>query len=150
SGACERALALGPGDARVLRNCGLLEVRTGHIDSALKLLNRALALDPLSPDCHATLVLTLLDLRRYPEALAAFKHADALASGCGDFAAGVGTVYSLLGDFESARSFCEKNPERILYRFCLTVTYGKLGRHADADAMLAKIRASSGDAPAWW
>jgi hypothetical protein len=30
------------------------------------------------------------------------------------------------------------------------MTYDKLGRHADAETMLAKIRASSGDAPAWW
>jgi tetratricopeptide (TPR) repeat protein len=32
----------------------------------------------------------------------------------------------------------------------LTSIYDKLGRHADAEAMLAKIRASYGDAPAWW
>jgi tetratricopeptide (TPR) repeat protein len=149
SAACERALAFGPGDARVLRNCGWLEVRTGHIDSGLKLLNRALALDPLNPSSHAILGGALLDLRRYPEALAAFKDADTLASGRGIFAAGIGTVYYLLGDFESARSFCETKPERPIYRFCLTMTYDKLGRHADAEAMLAKIRASYGDAPAW-
>jgi serine/threonine-protein kinase len=150
SGACERALALGPGNARALRVCGVLEVMTGHSDSGLRLLNRALALDPLHPNSHSSLGDALLDLRRYPEALAAYKDADALASGRGDFAASIGIVYYLLGDFESARSFCEKKPERILYQFCLTGIYDKLGRHADAEAMLAKIRASYGDAPALW
>jgi tetratricopeptide (TPR) repeat protein len=149
SGACERALALGPGNARALRDCGVLEVMTGHIDSGLKLLNRALALDPLNPNSHAFLGLALLDLRRYPEALAAFKDADALLPGRADSSLFIGIVYYLLGDFESARSFCEKKPERPLNGLCLTMTYDKLGRHADAEAMLAKIRASYGDAPAW-
>ena len=147
--ACQRALALGPGNARVLRDCGEFEVKTGHIDSGLRSLNRALALDPLNPNSHAALGAALLDLRRYPEALAAEKDADALASGRADFAATIGIVYYLLGDFESARSFCEKKPERIFYRLCLTVIYDKLGRHADAETMLAKIRASYGDTPAW-
>jgi tetratricopeptide (TPR) repeat protein len=108
-----------------------------------------LALDPLNRNSHAVLGAVLLDLRRYPEALAAYKEADALASGGGDFAALIGIVYYLLGDFESARSFCETKPERPVYRFCLTVTYDKLGRHADAETMLAKIRANSGDVPAF-
>jgi serine/threonine-protein kinase len=149
SGACERALALGPGNARVLRDCGELEVRIGRVDSGLRSLKRALALDPLNPNSHAVLGAVLIDLRRYPEALAAYKEADALASGGGDFAALIGIVYYLLGDFENARSFCEEKPERNLYRFCLTITYDKLGRHADAETMLAKIRASNGDVPAF-
>jgi tetratricopeptide (TPR) repeat protein len=149
SGACERALALGPGNARVLRDCGVLEVMTGHSDSGLRSLSRALALDPLNAISHSFLGDALLDLRRYPEALAAYKDADALAPGHGDFAADIGTVYYLLGDFESARSFCEKKSEGIYYQFCLTWTYDKLGRHADAETMLAKIRTSYGDAPAW-
>jgi tetratricopeptide (TPR) repeat protein len=149
SGACERALALGPGDARVLRDCGVLEVMTGHSDSGLRSLYRALALDPLNPISHGFLGSALLDLRRYQAALAAYKDADTLAPGRDDYAAGIGTVYYLLGDFESARSFCETKPERPIYRSCLTMTYDKLGRHADAEAMLAKIRASYGDAPAW-
>jgi tetratricopeptide (TPR) repeat protein len=149
SGACERALALGPGNARVLRDCGVSEVMTGHSDSGLRSLNRALALDPLNLNSHAFLGLALLDLRRYPEALAAFKDADALLPGHADSSLFIGIVYYLLGDFESARSFCEKKPERPLNGLCLTMTYDKLGRHADAEAMLAKIRASYGDAPAW-
>jgi TolB-like protein/DNA-binding winged helix-turn-helix (wHTH) protein/Flp pilus assembly protein TadD len=148
--ACERALALGPGNARVLRDCGELEVITGRIDSGLRSLNRALALDPLNPESHVALAQALLDLRRYPEALAASKDADTLASGGGDFSSLIGIVYYLLGDFESARSLCEKKPERNLYRYCLAMTYNKLGRHADAESLLAKIRASSGDAAAWY
>jgi TolB-like protein/DNA-binding winged helix-turn-helix (wHTH) protein len=150
SGACERALALGPGNARVLRDCGVLDVMTGHSDSGLRSLYRALALDPLNPFSHSFLGDALLDLRRYPEALAAYKDAGALAPSRVDMSAFIGIVYYLLGDFESARSFCETKPERPIYRSCLTMTYDKLGRHADAEAILAKIRASYGDAPAWW
>ena len=31
----------------------------------------------------------------------------------------------------------------------MAVTYDKLGRHADAEAVLAKLRASNGDGPAY-
>ena len=146
---CERALGLGPGNARVLRDCGELEVRTGRIDSGLMSLNRALSLDPLNPNSHSLLAGTLLLLRRYPEALAAYRDADDLAPGVGDFSALTGIAYYLLGDFGSARSMCEKKPDDGYNQFCLAVTYDKLGRHADAEAVFAKYRANYGDAPAF-
>jgi TolB-like protein/Flp pilus assembly protein TadD len=148
-GECERALALSPGNARVLRDCGKLEVRTGRIDSGLMSINRALSLDPLNPNSHSFLADALLLLRRYPEALAAYKDAEDLAPGVGDLSALTGIAYYLLGDFGSARSVCEKKPDDGYNQFCLAITYDKLGRHADAEAVLAKNRASYGDLPAF-
>jgi tetratricopeptide (TPR) repeat protein len=108
-----------------------------------------LALDPLNANSHGALGEALLYSRRYPEALAAWKEADTLASGAGDVAALVGIVYYLLDDFESARSFCEKKPQVGLHPFCLAIIYDKLGQHTDAETVLAKIRASSRDVPAF-
>ena len=51
----------------------------------------------------------------------------------------------MLGDFESARSACEQDADENEGEFCLAITYDKLGRHADAEAMLAKVRAKEGD-----
>jgi len=48
-----------------------------------------------------------------------------------------------MGDFQDARSFCEKKAEVQVQddtQHCLAMTYDKLGRRADAEAMLAKLR----------
>jgi hypothetical protein len=54
-----------------------------------------------------------------------------------------------IGNFESARDACESADEEGGKPLCLASTYDKLGRHADAEKMLAKLRASQGEsAPA--
>jgi tetratricopeptide (TPR) repeat protein len=61
-----------------------------------------------------------------------------------------GFAYYVLGDFERARALCENRPDDWGYQFCLAMTYDKLGRHADAESMLAKMRAAAvGDAAAY-
>ena len=55
----------------------------------------------------------------------------------------------MLGDLQAARAHCEGTGENDeVAQFCLAVTYDKLGRHADAEAMLEKIRARVGDSGA--
>jgi TolB-like protein len=59
-----------------------------------------------------------------------------------------GFAYYQLGDLESARASCE----RTTYPFspwCLALVYHKLGRHADAEAELAKLKGALGDASAY-
>ena len=112
-------------------------------------LRRAVALDPLNYRSHASLGRGFLFLRRYPEALAAYKDAQALDPDNPFLNANIGLTYYLLGDAESARSSClNKAEENAFAQFCLAITYNKLGRHADAEAMLAKMRASRGDSDA--
>jgi tetratricopeptide (TPR) repeat protein len=60
-----------------------------------------------------------------------------------------GLAYYGLGDLESARATCETKPDYWLSQQCLAVIYDKLGRHADAQAVLAKCRAAGGDAAAY-
>src|SRR5262249_10637111 len=137
----ERALALAPGSARVLWNYGFFAVLMGRNDFGLKLLHRALVLDPLNSQAHDLLGTTLLYRHRYPEAIAAYKDAEALDPSTPNSESGsIGYAFYLLGDFENARSSCEKRSE--INQLCLALTYEKLGRHADAQAMLAKARAS--------
>ena len=50
-----------------------------------------------------------------------------------------------MGDFESARILCERNRDASDNQLCLAIVYDKLGRHADAEKMLAKIKATLGD-----
>jgi tetratricopeptide (TPR) repeat protein len=49
----------------------------------------------------------------------------------------------------SARASCETKPDYWLSQQCLAVIYDKLGRHADAEAELAKFKAWGGDGGAY-
>jgi len=145
----EHALTLASGNARILRNYGDFAVLMGQSDSGLIALRRAVALDPLNHRSHTSLARGFLFLRRYPEALAAYKDAQALDPDSPFLSANIGLTYYLLGDAESARSSClNRAEENALGQYCLAITYEKLGRHADAAAILAKMRASRGDADA--
>ncbi len=146
----EHALVLGPGNARVLRDYGNFAVNMGRSGSGLTAIRRAVVLDPLNSSAQGFLGSVLQVLRRYPEALAAYNNAEALPSTTpGAFLGAIGATYYLLGDFDSARASCEQNRADSGSQSCLAITYNKLGRHADAEAMLAKLRSTMGDASAY-
>ena len=49
----------------------------------------------------------------------------------------------------SARASCETTPDYWESQQCLAVTYDKLGRHADAQATLSKLKVALGNAAAY-
>jgi serine/threonine-protein kinase len=147
----ERALALAPGNARVLRDYGRFAVSMGRSNSGINSLRRAVVLDPLNAISYTDLASRLYLLRRYQESLAVTKEGASVTNLPGGLSETIGLFYYYLGDFESARSSCEKKTAfETLAQLCLALTYEKLGRHADAEAMLAKARASVGDAGAYY
>ena len=142
----ERALALAPGNARVLRDTGIFAVAMGHGDSGLTAIRRAVVLDPLNPSSYSYLSGALASLRRYPESLAAMREAAALPSTTrGALLGQIGIGYYLLGDFTSARTTCEQNRDDPETQACLALAYDKLGRHADAEAELNKVQTAWGE-----
>jgi TolB-like protein len=145
----ERALALGPGNVRVLQNYGQYTVAMGRTDDGIAALHRAVVLDPLNPRSHSALAVGLDTARRYPEAIAAFEHSLALDPDSPQSNALRGFSYYALGDFQRARASCETVPEFFLSQTCLAMTYEKLGKHADAEAALAKVKALGGDVEAY-
>ena len=53
----------------------------------------------------------------------------------------------MLGDLKGASSSCEMKTGTFVYHLvCLAITYDKLGRHTDAEAMLTKLQTWMGDA----
>jgi TolB-like protein len=144
----ELAVTLAPGNASVLRGYGTLAAFMGS-NAGLTALQRAVALDPLNSTSHERLAIGLLVLRHYAEAIAAFKETLALDPTRHESWGGIGWAYYLLDDLESARSACEnKDKDDSNSIICLAITYEKMGRHADAEAMLGKIRAIQGDSGA--
>jgi TolB-like protein/Tfp pilus assembly protein PilF len=147
--AYERAMALAPGDAEVLARSGSFAVVMGRFDAGLAAIRHAVALDPLNPQTHEALGESLFWARRYQEAVAAFGEVTTLEP---DFKRAYGfrgVAYYWLGDLQSARSSCETKPDHWSSMWCLAVTFEKLGRHADAEAVLKKLQAAFGDAAAY-
>ena len=145
----ERALALAPGDAQVVRLGGIFAAYMGHFDAAIAATRRAVVLDPLADLSRADLSTVLYLARQYGDAASAYA---AVLSLNPDYQEGYGErglVLLELGDLAGARAACEAKPDYWVSRQCLATVYEKLGRHADAQAELAKLKATYGDAAAY-
>ena len=140
----ERALALAPGDARVLREYGAFAVLIDRSEPGLAAAHRLLVLDPLNSTNHFGLGVSLTFARRYGDAIRALRDAKALGQDDASVNMWLGAAYYMSGDLQSARSACEKAGE-INGPWCLAMIYDKLGRHPEAETMLAKVRAIAGD-----
>jgi len=145
----ERARALAPGSANILRFSGLYSIQSGRNDAGIADLQHAVTLDPLNALTHHMLGFGLYMAHRFEQARAANAEAISLDpellrayefSGLTDYE---------LGNFEGARATCEARPNYWGTQWCLALVYQKLGRHADAEAAVAKIQAMQGDTTAY-
>jgi TolB-like protein/Flp pilus assembly protein TadD len=149
SEAYERVLALAPRNARVLTEYGRFTVLMGRANAGIAAGRRAVALDPLNPNCHYRLGNALFYARHYEEAVAAYDAALALEPDNSRTHGFRGLAYYALGDLQSARASCEVKPGNWVTQWCLSVIYDRLGRHMDAEAELAKLKAWGGDSYAY-
>jgi tetratricopeptide (TPR) repeat protein len=141
----ERALALAPGNASVLRDYGVNAVLMGRTEAGLAATHRSVVLDPLNSKSHWDLSYALIIAGRYRDAVAALRDAQTLDPHDGYIYAYLGFAYYYLGDYQSALTACQQANEGNK-PICLALVYDKIGRHADAEAILAKTRVECGDA----
>ena len=144
----ERAITLAPGSARVLSGYARQAVSLGRVDAGIAAGRRAVVLDPLNAVTHRRLGIGLFFAHRYQEAIVALSDGLALDPDDASASGSRGIAYYMLGDFEKARSSCESKPYWVA-QWCLALVYNKLGRHPDAEAALAKLKAAYGDAQAY-
>ena len=121
----------------------------GHFDAGVAAARRAVVLDPLARASHVVLGRTLYVAHRYEEAVAALAEVLSLDPDFTDTYTLRGFAYYGLGDLQSARASCETQPDYWGNQYCLAVTYDRLGRHADAEAELAKMKAAVSDTAAY-
>jgi TolB-like protein/Tfp pilus assembly protein PilF len=145
----ERARALAHGAATVLRVSGLFAIMAGRIEAGIADLRRAVTLDPLNALTHHLLGFGLYLAHRYEEARAANAEAISLDPELLRAYAFNGLTDYQLGNLARARATCEARPDYWGTQWCLALTYEKLGRHADAQAAVAKIQAMQGDTSAY-
>jgi serine/threonine-protein kinase len=145
----ERALALAPGDARILGSYSRNAAERGHTSSAISAARRALILDPLNFHVHRMAGLVFSLARQYADAITAFRKAISLQPDYPPNYALLGEAQYQQGDFEAARSSCEAALNDEMGQVCLAMVYRKLGREVDAEAMLQKVSSSIGDSTAY-
>ena len=146
----ERALALAPGNAEVLRHQRL------HLQPTWGTSMQALP-PPAAPSCStrslAQAIIGSAGRCMRPAAmrrrLRLLQKSSVLTPTSRRPTGIAGFAYYGLGDLESARASCETKPDYWGSQWCLAVIYDKLGRHADAEAELAKMKAALGDAAAY-
>ena len=106
-------------------------------------------LDPLARESYAVLGRALHAARHYEEAVVALSEGISLDPSDRAFYTYRGFAYYALANLESARASCETQRDFLGNQWCLAVTYDKLGRHADADAEISKLKGSYGDVMAY-
>jgi len=143
----QRAVALAPGNARILGDYGVFAAETGQTEAGVAAARQAVVLDPLSADAHISLGFALTSARRFPEAITAFMHAKELAPSYAFTNSWLSYTYLATGDVPSAHAACDRADESNKL-ICLAVVYDKLGRHAEARQALSQLQAESGDAAA--
>jgi TolB-like protein/Flp pilus assembly protein TadD len=145
----ERALALAPGSARILSAYSRHAAELGHTAAAIGAAHRAITLDPLNFQVHRTAGIAFAHARQYPDAITAFRTAISLQPDWVRNYALLGQAQYARGDFEAARSSCEAAHADEMGQGCLAVVYRKLGRQADAEAMLHRVMSSEGEEGAY-
>jgi serine/threonine-protein kinase len=145
----ERALALAPGDARILVSYSRNAAELGRTTAAISAARRAVILDPLNFHVHRMVGIVFLLARQYADAVNAFRKAIALQPDYLPNYALLGAAQYEQGDFEAARSSCEVALNDEMGQGCLAMVYRKLGRDVDAEAMLKKVSSSIGENTAY-
>jgi TolB-like protein/Tfp pilus assembly protein PilF len=145
----DRAVSLAPGNAHILGFHARFAGFMGHFDTAIANAHRAIVLDPIDRLSYSNLGRALYAARQYREAAAAFSQSLIINPAFVSAYVDVGTALLSQGDFNGARLNCEKQQKYWFGQQCLAVVYEKLGRHAEAQAMLARLRTETGEAAAY-
>lgn len=135
----ERATALTPGDAEAQRTIASTLSWRGHADEAIAAARRAVTLDPLNPLSYKTLGQVLRNAHRIDEARAAFRQGQIVDPDYADNFTWVAFLDLDAGEAQRAVTSCVHKDD-YFQQTCLAIAFHKVGRKAEADAELAKVR----------
>src|SRR5581483_12032945 len=143
----QRALALDPGGTDAMAYAAVVALDLGHVDQAIALDERRVALDPADPDARATLGMAYYSAARLDEAA---KSLEAIAP---EFQSAVGSeylpqIYLAQGHIKEAASAAEQPGDPVLQQYARALVYYREGRQHAADSVLADFSARYGDVAA--
>lgn len=136
-----RALALDPGDPLVLGISLSNAIREGHLDDAIELQTRMIAIDPLSATNRGNRGGLLMMVGRLPEAKAEFERALELSPDGLDLPEDIADVLILQGRSDEALEVISRMPAGYPRDQRFALTYFARGSVSEGDAMLARLLA---------
>jgi len=143
--AMERAVALSPGDARVLSMSAILLAYVGKAEESIAQAKRSVVLDPLNRSSHIALGTAYFSAHLYHEAVDAYNRALTINPDDFHIAGRIGYAYDALGDYANAIRTCSTKQINYIIDVCLALAYDGTHRRADSDAQIAKFMARDGD-----
>lgn len=150
----ERAVALAPGSASAQHIYAVMSGWAAHHDTAIRGFRTSVRLDPQNYRYRINLALALQNARRFDEALAAVRDAQAIKPDGPQIGEVVAESNLALGRPSLAKRACEDTnlmttePERYRH-WCLALSYHALGIPVDAERELTNYQAESGEGAAY-
>jgi TolB-like protein/DNA-binding winged helix-turn-helix (wHTH) protein/cytochrome c-type biogenesis protein CcmH/NrfG len=135
----QRALALEPGNARMIGRAGLLALFMGRLDDATALCRRAMEIDPLNFVVTQNAGIALYYAGRHEEAKAAFQKILELDPEMANTHCLLGRIYLTESHSQEALAEMEKEKHHSSHLWGLALTYYALGRKKESDANLAEL-----------
>ncbi len=135
----QRALALEPGNAKVVMGAADLSRTLGRFEQALALSRRAAELDPLSASAHESLGITAYYAGRLEEALAALNKALELSPERPIARMWLAVVYLAQSQPQEALAEMAREGEPFWRLQGLALAYHALGQKKESDAALAEV-----------
>jgi serine/threonine protein kinase/Flp pilus assembly protein TadD len=145
----QRALALEPGNAMVVRGAGGLAATLGRLDEALALHRRAVELDPLSAAARMNLGTYAYYAGQFDEAAAAFRKSLELSPAIPVVHHDLARVYLAQRRPHEALTEIQQEPEPVWRLFGQALVYHDLGKKQEADAALREFIAKFSDDSAY-
>ncbi|HEY1732665.1 MAG TPA: protein kinase [Terriglobales bacterium] len=140
--ALNKAAALQPGSAELLTSRADLEETRAHLDEAIELRKRAVALDPLCSACYIFLGSDLYEAGQYDEANTVLQKALELDPQQGYLHFGRGQILLARGRLQEALVEMQQEPEQGLKLAGEAFVYHSLGRQQASEAALRELIAS--------
>jgi TolB-like protein len=137
----DRALALAPGNARILAVHSVAPWALGQWNAAIRDLTAAVALDPLYPAAYNLLGLNHLGAEHWSEAEAALRKVVDIAPGYHGVHASLAKALLFKEDKQAALQQIELEPDEVLQSVGRAAINDALGRKADSDAALKRLTA---------
>jgi TolB-like protein/Tfp pilus assembly protein PilF len=137
--AFRRALELAPGDAHALRAASGLAGLLGRPDEALALMNKVVALDPLSARTHRAMGLACFQAMRLDDAAAAFRLALDLSPNAGLSHAFFALVRLFQGRAEEGLAMAQAESHDVFRNLAFAMIQHALGNRAESDAALRTL-----------
>ena len=145
----QRALALDPGNPRLILDAARVASTLGRLDEALDLTRRAVTADPLNVRVHYRLARYAYFLGRLDEAAAAFQKVLELNPEYPGAHADLALVYLAQSRTDAALAEMEQEKRDLWQSFGLAILYHALGRQNEADAKLSEFIESYQDVAAY-